>query len=127
MLSGTVDGAHTVTKRRKRKISFYEGYKLARAGAGCKEFRTSVLSIVDVRSARCALVAVVVAEHAYCHLFQVCCLGIEDVGYVKHTTRLENGGERKRMCVEWGHVARARQRQIESRKCQQMTALNSTM
>ncbi|VDO72326.1 unnamed protein product [Heligmosomoides polygyrus] len=57
----------------------------------------------------------------------VCCLGIEDVGYVKHTTRLENGGERKRMCVEWGHVARARQRQIESRKCQQMTALNSTM
>ncbi|PIO76699.1 hypothetical protein TELCIR_01215 [Teladorsagia circumcincta] len=57
----------------------------------------------------------------------VCCLGVEDVGYVKHTTRLENGSERKRMCVEWGHVARARQRQIEARKCQQMTALNATM
>ncbi|VDO88831.1 unnamed protein product [Haemonchus placei] len=57
----------------------------------------------------------------------VCCLGVEDVGYVKHTTRLENGSERKRMCVEWGHVARARQRQIEARKCQQMTALNATV
>ncbi|RCN51452.1 hypothetical protein ANCCAN_02403 [Ancylostoma caninum] len=57
----------------------------------------------------------------------VCCLGLEDVGYVKHTTRLEDGTERKRMCVEWGHVARARQRQIESRKCQQLTAFNATM
>ncbi|KJH46276.1 hypothetical protein DICVIV_07664 [Dictyocaulus viviparus] len=57
----------------------------------------------------------------------ICCLGVEDVGYVKHTTRLENGSERKRMCVEWGHVARARQRQIETRKCQQLTALNATM
>lgn len=57
----------------------------------------------------------------------VCCLGVEDVGYVKHTTRLENGGERKRMCVEWGHVARARQRQIEARKCQELVALNATM
>ncbi|EYB83482.1 hypothetical protein Y032_0334g2828 [Ancylostoma ceylanicum] len=57
----------------------------------------------------------------------VCCLGLEDIGYVKHTTRLEDGTERKRMCVEWGHVARARQRQIESRKCQQLTAFNATM
>ncbi|CAJ0599520.1 unnamed protein product [Cylicocyclus nassatus] len=57
----------------------------------------------------------------------VCCLGLEDVGYVKHTTRLEDGVERKKMCVEWGHVARAKQRQIESQKCQQLTAFNATM
>ncbi|WKX99360.1 hypothetical protein Q1695_014329 [Nippostrongylus brasiliensis] len=57
----------------------------------------------------------------------VCCLGVEDVGYVKHTTRLQDGSERKRMCVEWGHVARARQREIEAQKCQRLTALNATM
>ncbi|KAK6742181.1 hypothetical protein RB195_009821 [Necator americanus] len=57
----------------------------------------------------------------------ICCIGLEDVGYVKHTTRLEDGVEKKKMCVEWGHVARARQRQIENRKCQQFTALSATM